>query len=120
MKTKPVDQQEGNGTSIAEVVNVATIKGIYISKSSTAPMESKQTAMLLPGRGIHGDRYATSTGTYSAQFLLEPGRNLTMISLTGVKEAMERTGMTPPFDDDDIGAELRRNLILDGIYHMKH
>ncbi len=87
------------------------IQGIYVSRRSGGPIESKQTARLLPGKGIDGDRYALGTGTYSARFMYEPGKNLTMVSSEGIKEATERTGMKA---FDDMG-ELRRNLVLSGI-----
>lgn len=89
----------------------AKIQGIYVSRRSAGPVESKQTAILLPGKGIDGDRYALGTGTYSAKFMYEPGKQLTMISAEGIKEATERTGMKA---FDDMG-ELRRNLVLSGI-----
>mmetsp|Transcript_21803 Transcript_21803/g.54053 ORF Transcript_21803/g.54053 Transcript_21803/m.54053 type:complete len:280 (+) Transcript_21803:20-859(+) len=89
----------------------AKIQGIYVSRRSAGPIESKQTARLLPGKGIDGDRYALGTGTYSARFMSEPGKNLTMVSAEGIREATERTGMKA---FDDMG-ELRRNLVLSGI-----
>mmetsp|Transcript_16721 Transcript_16721/g.34448 ORF Transcript_16721/g.34448 Transcript_16721/m.34448 type:complete len:310 (-) Transcript_16721:596-1525(-) len=90
----------------------AIIEGIYVAEHSAARMKSKETALLIPGGGIYGDRYATKTGTYSAKFFSEPGRQLTMISSEGIEEAFERTGMAPL---GNIGAELRRNLVLGGI-----
>ena len=90
----------------------ATIKGIYVAEHSAGRMKSKEIALLIPGRGIDGDRYAIKTGTYSAKFFSEPGRQLTMISSEGIKEVFERTGMAPI---GNIGAELRRNLVLGGI-----
>lgn len=93
--------------------SVAKIEGIYISRRSTEPIASKQTARLLPGKGIDGDRYALGTGTYSADFMSEPGKNLTMVSLEGIIEATERTGMKS-FHKGNMG-ELRRNIVLNGI-----
>eukprot|EP00531_Pseudo-nitzschia_arenysensis_P005352 CAMPEP_0116118824 /NCGR_PEP_ID=MMETSP0329-20121206/2313_1 /TAXON_ID=697910 /ORGANISM="Pseudo-nitzschia arenysensis, Strain B593" /LENGTH=276 /DNA_ID=CAMNT_0003612483 /DNA_START=9 /DNA_END=839 /DNA_ORIENTATION=+ len=89
----------------------AKIDKIYVSRESAGPILSKQSARLLPGKGIDGDRYALGTGTYSATFMSEPGKHLTMISLEGIREATERTGMKA---FDDMG-ELRRNLVLSGI-----
>ena len=89
----------------------AKIQGIYVSRRSGGPIESKQTARLLPGKGIDGDRYALGTGTYSAKFMYEPGKHLTMVASEGIKEATERTGMKAFHDM----AELRRNLVLSGI-----
>jgi len=93
--------------------SMAKINGIYISRRAAAPMESKQTARLIPGKGIDGDRYAVGTGTYSAKFMSEPGKNLTMVSLEGIIEATDRTGMVP-FHSGNVG-DLRRNIVLSGI-----
>ena len=100
-----------------------TIKSIYVSRYSGFPMESLENAWLLPGKGIEGDRYANGKGTYSAKFMYEPGQNLTMVSLEGVQEAMKRTGMKPfpssgsggDDDSNSLGAQMRRNLVLQGI-----
>ena len=91
----------------------AKVEGIYVSTRSAGPIQSKQTARLIPGKGIDGDRYALGTGTYSAKFMSEPGKNLTMVSLEGIIEATKRTGMKP-FDKTNMG-ELRRNIVLSGI-----
>lgn len=93
--------------------SAAKIESIYVSRRAAAPIESKQTARLIPGKGIDGDRYALKTGTYSARFMSEPGKNLTMVSLEGIMEATERTGMKP-FHKGNMG-ELRRNIVLSGI-----
>ena len=89
----------------------AKIQGIYVSRRSAGPIESKETARLIPGKGIDGDRYALGTGTYSARFMSEPGKNLTMMSSEGIKEATERTGMKA---FENMG-ELRRNIVLSEI-----
>ena len=90
---------------------MASIEGIYVSPESAAPMESRTTATLVKGVGIEGDRYALGNGTYSARFLVEPGRQLTMISADAIDDAMERHSMEPL---NSMG-ELRRNLVLRGI-----
>ncbi len=74
-------------------------------------MESRTTANLVKGLGIEGDRYALGNGTYSARFLVEPGRQLTMISADAIEDAMERHSMEPL---NSMG-ELRRNLVLRGV-----
>lgn len=89
----------------------ATIEGIYVARRSGAPMESKDTATLIPGKGIDGDRYAIGNGSYSAKFMWEPGKHLTMMSSSSIHEAFERTGMAPL---ENLG-ELRRNIVLKGI-----
>ena len=58
-------------------------------------MKSVKTATLLAGAGIEGDRYVLKTGTYSAKFLYEPGRNLTLVSADGVEAQVAKTKMEP-------------------------
>ena len=95
------------------------IQAIYVSKhngTKSLLMESKTTALLIPHKGLDGDRYALGQGTYSAKFMGEPGKNLTMVSREAIVQAMERTGMKAFGDDNDsLGQALRRNLVLEGI-----
>lgn len=70
-------------------------------------MESRESVVLLPGVGIEGDRYHLRRGAYSARFLDEPGRHLTMVSADGVLEAIEKTGLEPMKIE-----ALRRNVVL--------
>eukprot|EP00593_Proboscia_inermis_P012378 CAMPEP_0171310928 /NCGR_PEP_ID=MMETSP0816-20121228/21121_1 /TAXON_ID=420281 /ORGANISM="Proboscia inermis, Strain CCAP1064/1" /LENGTH=266 /DNA_ID=CAMNT_0011795331 /DNA_START=77 /DNA_END=877 /DNA_ORIENTATION=+ len=86
------------------------IEAIYIAHKAVASVESLKTAKLIPGVGIEGDRYALQTGTYSAKFMNEPGKDLTMVSADGVEEAIARTGMEP-FSMGD----LRRNIVIRGL-----
>jgi len=87
------------------------IESIYISAKSAAPIESLEKATLVAGVGIEGDRNALQTGTYSAKFLNEPGRQVTIVSADGIEATMSETGMTP---FESLG-ELRRNLVVRGI-----
>ena len=87
------------------------IDGLYTSPKSAAPMESLQEATLVPGAGIVGDRYMLQTGTYSAKFMREPGKDLTMVSADGVEARMSKTGLQPLKSLGD----LRRNLVVRGV-----
>lgn len=73
-------------------------------------MKSVKTATLLAGAGIEGDRYVLKTGTYSAKFLYEPGRNLTLVSADGVEAQVAKTKMEPFHM-----SALRRNLVVRGL-----
>ena len=73
-------------------------------------MKSVKTATLIAGVGIEGDRYELKTGTYSAKFLYEPGRNLTLVSADGVEAQVAKTKMEPL----EMSA-LRRNLVVRGL-----
>ena len=59
---------------------------IHIAPSARAPMEGRETARLLSGIGIEGDRYATGLGTYSP---LPDIREVTLIE-TETLEALRR------------------------------
>jgi MOSC domain-containing protein YiiM len=79
---------------------------IHIAPSARAKMDSLNTARLLPGIGIEGDRYATGLGTYSP---FPDIREVTLIE-TETLEALRR----------DHGVELapdqhRRNLTTGGV-----
>ena len=88
----------------------ATVESIFIASSNAAPMKPVKTATLIAGVGIEGDRYELKTGTYSAKFLYEPGRNLTLVSADGVEAQVAKTKMEPL----QLSA-LRRNLVVRGI-----
>ena len=87
---------------------------IYISPKSAAPMQALQQVNLIAGQGLEGDRYnyAVHTGTYSASFIDEPGKNCTVVSADAVEKQMAATGMKP--FEGGLGA-LRRNLVVRGL-----
>ena len=70
---------------------------IYISPKSAAPMQALQQVNLIAGMGLEGDRYnyALQTGTYSASFIDEPGKNCTLVSADAVEKQIAATGMKP-------------------------
>ena len=88
----------------------AAVESIFISPSNAAPMRSVKTATLIAGVGIEGDRYELKTGTYSAKFLYEPGRNLTLVSADGFDAQVAKTKMEPLHM-----SALRRNIVVRGI-----
>ncbi|CAJ1931411.1 unnamed protein product [Cylindrotheca closterium] len=94
-----------------------SIQGIFIATEGSAPMQSLEEAILIEGCGIEGDRYCSSTGTYSClrgsslrKGEKEAGRQITLISADSVNSTLREQGMTCP----DIG-NLRRNVVLQGI-----
>mmetsp|Transcript_23031 Transcript_23031/g.41590 ORF Transcript_23031/g.41590 Transcript_23031/m.41590 type:complete len:263 (+) Transcript_23031:58-846(+) len=86
------------------------IEGIYVTPHSAASIKPLQTARLVAGRGIEGDRYSACQGTYSLTFLNEPGRQLTMISADGVEAQIAASGLEPLLPE-----ALRRNIVIRGI-----
>ncbi len=39
------------------------LRHIHVAEKGRAPMQSRDVARLIPGKGIDGDRYATGQGT---------------------------------------------------------
>jgi len=90
----------------------AYIQAIYLAASAGAQMRSINTAKVLAGTGLEGDRYALGTGAYSAA---EPTkvRHVSIIALAGIETANDwlTAGDEPTFN----GLETRRNIVLPGI-----
>ncbi|NKC34505.1 MOSC domain-containing protein [Falsiroseomonas selenitidurans] len=79
----------------------------HIARAASQPMEELPAALLVPGHGIEGDRYATGSGTYSHK--PHADRQCTLIEVETL-EALRR----------DHGLELaphesRRNLTVRGV-----
>jgi len=106
----PVRRSSGRAATAGVVAEIANIEGIYVASESAAPMELLKEAMLMKGKGIKGDRYALGTGTYSAKFFGEPGKNLTLMSADAIESKMAEVGLKPI----DMGA-FRRNLVVRGL-----
>ncbi|KAL3930823.1 MAG: hypothetical protein SGARI_004371 [Bacillariaceae sp.] len=90
-----------------------TISTIFIAEASAAPMKSIPSAKLIAKVGIEGDRYCTTArkGTYSASFMDEPGRNLTLISKDAILAKMKNL----PKKDHFTMEKLRRNIVVQGL-----
>ncbi len=79
---------------------------IHTAPMARAPMQAQETAILIPGEGIEGDRYAAGTGTYS-QFA--DIREVTMIEIETLI-ALRRDHAI-----DLAPHEHRRNLTTEGV-----
>ncbi len=85
---------------------------IHIAPSASYEMEPRDTAILVAGRGIEGDRYFLGTGTYSGQPAV---RDVTLIEME-VLDALARND--PPLQEGPIllaPHEHRRNLTVRGV-----
>ncbi len=85
---------------------------IHVAPAASYEMEERDTAMLVAGRGIAGDRYFLGTGTYSD---LPAMREITLIEIE-VLEALARND--PPLQEGPISidpSEHRRNLTVRGV-----
>lgn len=85
---------------------------IHVAPAASYEMEELQSATLVAGRGIEGDRYFLGTGTYSN---LPAVRDVTLIEAE-VLDALARND--PPLQEQPIRltpAEHRRNLTVRGV-----
>jgi MOSC domain len=84
-----------------------SVEAIVIAPAAEAPGEEVATAEAVAGRGLIGDRYAESTGTFSAR--PGTGRDLTLIESEALSAALLPDGrpLSP--------AAARRNVVTRGI-----
>ena len=93
--------QEGSPlTGVVELLAVAPL--------AEAPMQLVRQARALPGRGLEGDRYAISCGTFSPRGAHRPGYELTLIAAEVVEELTSRDAALD-------FASTRRNVLTRGI-----
>jgi hypothetical protein len=79
---------------------------IHTAPSARAPMETRETALLIAGYGIEGDRYSAGTGTYSK---IPDIREVTLIEVETLIALRRDHGI-------DLSAhEHRRNLTTEGV-----
>ena len=85
---------------------VGRVEGIFITSAASEPMIALDTARLVAGRGIEGDRYFLGTGFYSDG---QDGRQLTLIEAESLDALLASAGieLTP--------LECRRNVVTRGI-----
>ena len=80
---------------------------IHVASSAGAPMEQRESAQAVPGRGLHGDRYFDGAGYWSKHPGV--GREITLIEMEAI-EALEhekKIAIAP--------AAARRNLVTRGV-----
>ena len=84
------------------------VESIFISPEPEKPMRKVDEIKAVTGRGLEGDRYFTSIGTFSTKKWY-PGRNITLIEAEAVEAANVEDGV-----ELDYG-EPRRNVITRGV-----
>jgi len=82
---------------------------IYTAATAGAPPKAADEATLEPGRGLVGDRYHASTGTFSAQLAGKPDHEVTLIESEEIDGFNREMGLALAYGD------LRRNLVTRGI-----
>jgi hypothetical protein len=84
------------------------VERLAVAPRAEAPMQLLQGVHALAGRGLDGDRYADSAGTFSPRGAHRPGYDLTLIAAEVVEELTARNAAL------DFAAT-RRNVLTRGI-----
>ncbi len=85
-----------------------TLRGIYVATEAGGAMTHRDTAHLVAGRGIEGDRYFERAGTFSPEEP-SPDHEVTLVAAEEVERFTQETGLTIS------PGELRRNLLTEGV-----
>ena len=78
------------------------VESIHIASAATGPVRALDNAVLIPGVGLEGDRYALKQGTF---YKPEPDFELTLIEAEAI-EALRRE-----YDIELAAGEARRNIV---------
>lgn len=84
-----------------------TVEGLHLAPRSFLPMLSRDKLVLIPGKGVEGDRYASEEGFYSDR--PEPGRQITLFEMETL-EALRRDHKITLAPEDH-----RRNVTTRGV-----
>ncbi|HUM06612.1 MAG TPA: MOSC domain-containing protein [Terriglobales bacterium] len=82
------------------------IESIHIASAPKEPVRALDHAVLIPGVGVEGDRYALKQGTF---YKPEPDFELTLIEAEAI-EALKRD-----YDVELVAGEARRNIVTRGV-----
>jgi MOSC domain-containing protein YiiM len=91
-------------------VSRGEVVAIHVASAAAAPMRSLDAAAVLAGRGISGDRYAHSRGTYSrGDSDHSPDRQITFIEEEALEAVRRDHGI------EVVPADTRRNVLTRGV-----
>ena len=85
------------------------IEDILICKSGGGDLKSIETASLVPGKGIEGDRYFLKQGTFSEALEEKGDFEVTLIEIEEIDSFNQTTNLNYP------PAVFRRNIVTKGI-----
>jgi len=86
-----------------------TLQAIYITDAAGEPMRALDRATLITNRGIEGDRYCNSQGTFSKTQHVPSSQQVTLIEA----EAIEAVAQDQNINLDP--SQTRRNLVTRGV-----
>ena len=82
------------------------VESIHIASAAKGPVQALDHAVLIPGVGLEGDRYALKQGTF---YKPEPAFELTLIEAEAI-EALRRD-----YDVELAAGDARRNIVTRGV-----
>ncbi len=85
-----------------------TVIKIFITPESGMAMNSIDSVMAVPGRGLIGDRYYSLSGEFSKPEI-EPDQEITLIESEAFDELREKHGISLDY------SESRRNVLTQGV-----
>lgn len=86
------------------------VAAIFVAPEAAAPMEAHDEIRVMTGRGLAGDRYASSAGTWSEGAEdHRPERHVTFIESEAIVAVRRDTGI------DLDASETRRNIVTTGV-----
>ncbi len=87
-----------------------TVVSLHISAAAAQPTQAMAQVHAVPGRGLEGDRYWASAGTYSGKGGAKdaPDRNLTLLEHEALQALARDYGLTLDAN------EARRNIVVGG------
>ncbi|MBQ13175.1 MAG: hypothetical protein QGG67_04415 [Gammaproteobacteria bacterium] len=85
------------------------IEKIFITTAAGEPMESVKSVTLEANKGIVGDRYHEHKGTYSKPSVIEPKRQLTLVTIEELDKFLAEHDLNLDHGD------FRRNIVTSGI-----
>jgi MOSC domain-containing protein YiiM len=86
------------------------VVSIYTALGAGSPMQARERVLAVPDRGLEGDRYFASNGSFSTQAV--PGREVTEVTLI---EAEVIEHLQREYGLDVHGPDSRRNIVTRGI-----
>jgi MOSC domain-containing protein YiiM len=101
----PPDPVSGEDADVSE----GRVVAIFVAPVAGAPMERRDEVEALAGVGLAGDRYATTSGTYSGFRLNDEQRAVTLIEDEVITAVRAERGV------ELTGRETRRNLVTAGV-----
>jgi hypothetical protein len=87
----------------------ARIVAMFVAPTAAAPMEPRDEVEAIAGVGLAGDRYATTSGTYSGFRLADEQRAVTLIEDEVLDTVRTELGV------ELAARESRRNLVTSGV-----